>query len=527
MTKAATDYRRAQGRGNAQSQTRLSEGLSADWLWLAVTLVAGVVRLVVAASTPLFPDEMYYWDWSRHLAPGYFDHPPMIAWLVWLGTMVAGPTPLGVRLFAVLAGVVAVCFVCLTARRLGGTRAANVAAIVFAVVPMSAAGLVLATPDAPTLAAAAATLYAVVCALQAPERSVESLRWWCAGGLALGLAFCSKITAALLPAGVLVGLLLRRDLRGRLAEPGPYIATCIAMAVFLPMIAWNIQHDWISFRFQIQHGLGGASGSIVRRELDLIGGQLGIVTPILFAMCGVAVVRALRSSQSGPAAVLAAVATLVFCFFFYSATRRRVEPNWPALAYVPAVALLAAYAGTRSWNRWLFAGIVLAGGLTMVSYVNAYVPILPVSAPRDPVARSHGWDELAVAVERVHRPRRSLSSYRTHVAGNRYQEATALAFHLPGHPQTFSLNLASRANQYDLWPSFRESAQPGDALLLVVDDVGGSSPTVETLAPHFSRATRGELVHLTRNGALVKNLRIWVLDGWRGTWPQDEVRSRP
>jgi len=41
--------------------------------------IAVAVRLVAAALVPLAPDETYYWDWSRHLAGGYFDHPPMIA----------------------------------------------------------------------------------------------------------------------------------------------------------------------------------------------------------------------------------------------------------------------------------------------------------------------------------------------------------------------------------------------------------------------------------------------------------------
>src|SRR5262245_18790789 len=190
VTSTATDYRRGPHDARSPFQFRLSEVPSGDRLWIAVTVVAGLVRLGIAAATPLFPDETYYWDWSRHLAPGYYDHPPMIAWLIRFGTVLAGDTAFGVRLFPVLAGVYAADFVCLTARRIGGTRAANIAGIVFAVVPMAAAGLVDATPDAPTLAAAAATIYALARALEAPERSIDTLRWRGVAGLALGLAFC-------------------------------------------------------------------------------------------------------------------------------------------------------------------------------------------------------------------------------------------------------------------------------------------------------------------------------------------------
>ena len=56
---------------------------------LLITLVAALVRFVFAERLPLFPDETYYWDWSRHLAAGYFDHPPAIAVLIRAGTSLA------------------------------------------------------------------------------------------------------------------------------------------------------------------------------------------------------------------------------------------------------------------------------------------------------------------------------------------------------------------------------------------------------------------------------------------------------
>jgi hypothetical protein len=112
------------------------------------------------------------------------------------------------------------------------------------------------------------------------------------------------------------------------------------------------------------------------------------------------------------------------------------------------------------------------------------------------------------------------------IAADRYQEASELAFHLPGRPQTFALNLSSRPNQYELWPSFPDRAQPGDSLILVVDDVIGIHPAAEMLASHFGSMRQGEQVPIFRNSELVKNLRIWLLDGWRGTWPRRALRSR-
>src|SRR5271169_1352899 len=69
----------------------------------AVTILALVaLRLVAAAWTPLTFDEAYYWMWSKHLAFGYYDHPPAVAVVIRLGTMIAGDTGLGVRLVSIL-----------------------------------------------------------------------------------------------------------------------------------------------------------------------------------------------------------------------------------------------------------------------------------------------------------------------------------------------------------------------------------------------------------------------------------------
>jgi hypothetical protein len=493
---------------------------------LAITLAAGLVRLGIGAATPLFPDETYYWEWSRRLAAGYYDHPPVIAFLVRAGTTIAGDTPLGVRLFPILAGLVAALFLVAAARRIGGDRAAFIAAIVFAVLPLSAAGLILATPDAPLLAAAAVMLYTVLRALEHPPRSRASLAWWCASGVALGVAIDSKYTAVLVPLGIVIAFLARRELRPRLLDAGPYVATAIGILIFSPVIRWNATHDWASFAFQLGHGLRRVSGSIVNRELEMLGGQLGLVTPILFVMMTIVVGRGLRSSTLLPpsSSLLPPVAAFIFAFFMYSATKRRVEANWPALAYLPAMMLLASHATSSAWVRWTKAGIALAGIVTLATYVNSFTPILPIPARRDPVARSAGWDDLGRAVTDVHEPRLRISSYRTHVAAIRYQEASELAFHLPSHPEVFALSFTSRRSQYDLWPGFPQRAHPRDGMILVADDVEGRHPDVEALAPHFERVTRGEQVVLARDGDPVKYLRIWLLERWLGTWPGASVR---
>jgi 4-amino-4-deoxy-L-arabinose transferase-like glycosyltransferase len=495
---------------------------------LAIVLAGAAIRLLLASVIPPVPDEAYYWEWSRRLAGGYFDHPYGIALSIRAGTALFAalglePSPLAVRIVPVLEGLVASLAAIGIAHRIGGPIAGLRAAIVITVLPLAATGLVLATPDAPLLAATGVTLYAVVRALEAPRGSRASLAWWIVAGAAAGAAMASKYTGILVPAGVFVALAARPTLQPRLAEPGPYVACAVAALVLVPVFLWNAGHDWMSFGFQLRHGLGGrARGTPIGRELEMIGGQAGLVSPILFVLLAAAVWRALRHPPRDEHFLLAVVATFAFAFFMVSAIRKPVEANWPALAYVPAVPLLADAAFGQRGRRWFRAGWVLAAGLTSIIYTHAVASILPIPASKDPLARSAGWDALARATEAA---RDSLGAgvaargRSVHVGAERYQDASELAFHMHGKPRTFSLNLTGRPNQYDLWPGFAERAAPGDALLLALDDTEEIHPTLRQLEPHFAEVHRGAAIELRARRGVVARRRLWMLVGWRGSWP--------
>src|SRR5438034_2881019 len=116
----------------------------------AVTILALVaLRLGAAAWTPLTFDEAYYWMWSKHLAGGYYDHPPGVAAVIRLGTMVAGDTELGVRLVSILLALPMSWAVYRTAAILfGGVRVAATATRLLNVTLMAAVGTLTAPPAA-------------------------------------------------------------------------------------------------------------------------------------------------------------------------------------------------------------------------------------------------------------------------------------------------------------------------------------------------------------------------------------------
>src|ERR1700747_1778323 len=136
------------------------------------------LRLVAAAWTPLTFDEAYYWMWSNHLAPGYYDHPPMVALVIRLGTLIAGDTELGVRLVSILLALPMSWAVYHTAAILfGSRRLASTSVILLNVTLMAAVGTMIVTPDAPLLVASSFVLFALAKVLQTGRGA-----WWLSVG---------------------------------------------------------------------------------------------------------------------------------------------------------------------------------------------------------------------------------------------------------------------------------------------------------------------------------------------------------
>jgi hypothetical protein len=298
-----------------------------------------LLRLVVAAVTPLAFDEAYYWTWSRSLAGGYYDHPPMVAVLIRLGTSIFGDTEFGVRVAAVLLAVPMSWAVYRTTQILfGDARMAATAVIMLNATLMVAVGTIIVTPDAPLLLAAALVLYALA-------RLHETGRgtWWLAVGVAVGFGLLSKYTAFFFGAEIPLWLLLVKRERRWLLSPWPYLGGVVALALFAPVIVWNAEHHWVSFIKQF--GRARADGFTLRYLLEIIPAQIAFATPSVFILGALGLAALLRKNAAAPAAralINVSVWTLV-AYFAWHSLHQRVEANWLGPVY-PAFAVAAAYA---------------------------------------------------------------------------------------------------------------------------------------------------------------------------------------
>jgi 4-amino-4-deoxy-L-arabinose transferase-like glycosyltransferase len=401
---------------------------------LGALVALTLLRLAVAANTPLAPDEVYYWVWSRALAPGYPDHPPMVALWVRLGTALAGDTPLGIRLLGPLSVAVAsVLLIDAADRLLPGRRAGLLAAALLNATLLLGVGAVVMTPDTPLLFFWTCCLWAAARWLRpAVALHGEGLGrgyWWLAIGLFAGLAMTSKYTAAFLWFGIALWLLATPPLRAQLLRPAPWLGAALGGAVVLPVVLWNADHGWASFARQ-----GGRVGewrpaSAIRFIGELVGGQIGLVTPLVFILFAAGMVFAARRAwrTRDPVWILLTALTVPpTLVFIQHAFGDRVQGNWPAIIY-PAAAIAAAGLPGPASRRLHAPALTLGLAITLIVYLQAIAAPLPLQIRLDPIAlRLSGWDAFAADVAAVRRQQGA-----DFVVADQYGVAAELAFDLP------------------------------------------------------------------------------------------------
>src|ERR1700754_4281261 len=285
-----------------------------------------------AGVIALRTDEAYYWTWSKENVLSFLDHPPVIAWFIRFGTAIFGDTNLGVRFAGIVAMLVTQLLLADIVRRVTH----DFRAVVIAVLMPEAAlyyGLLMAkvAPDVALIPFATAMLWALV-----RLRESDDARWWLAAGLFAGLAMLSKFTAVMLaPAGLAFMLVPAwRWLR----SPYPWAAGLIALVVFSPVLIWNYQHDWASFKFQFVRAT--AANPLSFRTLgEFFGLQFGLVGFVLLpvVISGVALTawRGYRSRE--PVAILLSTAVIVpFGYFCWKSLTLRVGDTWPMFLLPPS-----------------------------------------------------------------------------------------------------------------------------------------------------------------------------------------------
>lgn len=497
--------------------------------------------LVMDCPLDLAPDEAHYWDWSRHLDWSYYSKGPLVAYLIRLGSALAGSWSrqllasemAAVRLPAIVCGSLLLTSLYVLTVQVYRREGLALAVVALALtLPAVAAGSSLITIDAPYTACWG---WALVAGHRAWSRD-ETWAWLLTGTL-VGLGILAKYTMILWLPSLALFLVTAPGRRGLVMRRGFWLMVLTAFLSCLPILIWNAQHNWVTFRH-----VGGQAG--VNQAIHWFGplNYLATQFALLLGFWFVAWVGALvahrpwREADEGICYLWCMSVPMFATFLLFGFKTGGGEPNWPITAYLSGLVLAVAWqiqqlGDPRSWYRRLAAGglttaCVLGLALTLLVHYSVQAqPLLevvcgPESPTRpmplrrvDPTCRLRGWKYLAAEVDGVCAQLRR-TGVDPLVAANSWAVPGELGFYCRGNPQVYSLGLAlgDRWSQYDFWRP-NPVLDGAEFLGATVVFVGGTCPALHAA---FDQVDEPLHVHYRENGRLIACWDIIVCRGFRG-----------
>jgi 4-amino-4-deoxy-L-arabinose transferase-like glycosyltransferase len=505
-----------------------------------LTVLTGI-RLFLAATIELSPQESYYYLWSQHPDFWYYDNGPGVAFAILAGTSAFGPTELGVRFLAPFFGLGTSLFVYLLARKLLRERTAFWAVLGLNFLPIFQLESVAISPESPALFFWAAALYTCWLAL---DRGADFSLFWPLTGMLTGLGFLCDCWNALQLFSLFFFLAVVPRHRSQLRRPGVYVCLLVFLLFLAPLILWNQQHEWIAFEHlrepaMLFAGLRPAPSGIA----TFLRGQMLLYSPLMLAAGLIALFVCLRRAFQN--------SKICFLYAF----------GWPALiqlvvlgfhpaegsawtgAAVLSLGILTAYfwsqfgAGNRLAGGFGIAALSLSCLLSAVMINTDLLRLLhvPFAYRADPTSGWRGWKTTAELVERYRKQFEAKLGAKVFLIGNSHQMSSALSFYLEdkqpersGHPPVYIPESQDIQNEFSFWPRYDEfveentsapkdttfSEESGtnlfmDRTALYVTDEPEQAPP-QNLQSAFTRWELVALYQINRHDMPLRQIRIFA-----------------
>ena len=415
--------------------------ISKESVVLSIILYTLALRFIYLGTTELIQEEAYYWNYAQHLAPGYLDHPPLVALVIWCTTKIAGNSEIGIRLGSYFCWFVTAYYSYNLTRRMYSAKAAIYSVLLIAVLPIFFGAALVMTPDALLLSCWAAVLYYLYRALIENHSPA-----WIGAGVAFGLGLLSKYTIALLGPSALLFMLLDPVSRRWLRRSMPYMACFIAVVIFSPVIWWNAENSWASFLFQSYNRVTDIPMFTTHK---LLGSIVLLLTPIGMITAVLALLpwnisflqdKINDNRRTRPYLFTLVMTTIPFLVFFYFSLTKEVKLNWTGpiwLATIPFMAnaflVTIKSAGSTAVKTNFFS---VGWPKTVISLIFIYgiaLHYLSIGLPGVPYPKNTillGWDDLSRKIEATASLHRSSSGKRPIVVGmDKYRIASGLSFY--------------------------------------------------------------------------------------------------
>ena len=451
---------------------------------LIAFVVIYAIRLIIAQQMGLMPQDAYYYLYSEHLALSYFDHPPMVAYMLKTFSFIFGKSVTAVKMTDFIISLLTFIGFFYFARLLLSSRKALHATLFFGSTMMLTIVSINTTPDVPLM------LFWIVTLIVFYKTITHDRPYlWVLSGILMGCSFDSKYTGLFLIFGALLFLVLSEKHRHYLISWRPLILVAMFCLTIFPVFYWNVQHDWMSFKFQSANRMEGISRFVIHPKnfLGNIVLQAMILIPVFFGALWFVFYRLAkklaktRQLFNEKVLFLLSFSFPMIGFFFAVSIFYWVKMNWIMPGYMTAIVLASIYLSRHVLKYQMIAAVVLH----VLLFIQ--VAFYPVNVKSDDTW--YGWEELSAEVEALK------DEYPDHFifANDGYKTSAVLSFYL--EERIYSGNVIGKNGlQFSVLDKDLSFLDGTNALFIDSDkrfkDINKSKLVREDLRPYFDKVVQ-------------------------------------
>jgi len=502
---------------------------------LLLITISTALRLCFASLTELSADEVYYWSYALKLQWNYFDHPPIVAWLIRLTTVnLLYHNELVVRLGAIIASAICTWLIFKIGTLVKNQQTGWFAALLYTssiFCSITAGANIL--PDSPQMVF---WLYSILLLLKISrltDNDSKSIRLWCVFGLVSGLCIMSKAHGVFLWIGVLL-YVLSID-RSWLKYRGIYLSAMITAIIISPIIIWNLQNNFIGFRFQGGRFIALGSGIQIVGFIKELFGEIFINNPINTFLLVSSLYATFQGKLPGDKRE---IKLLLFCnlpliaIILMISVFRRSYPHWSAPAYsclliLPAVVLASApKTSLKNIPRVIKAALiyVIFIAVLQVLVINHFPGTLSLqkhglkTGALDYSLDAYGWRVAGAKFDSLYKSdiEQKLMPPGAPIIATNWDVAAAIEFYVADRTRQEVLGIGSLLDlhQYYLTNKYKKQLQAGDCAYFIVPSDLFYYRTSNEVNKRFRNSELALIIPEYRSGILCKLVYVYRMKGY-------------
>ncbi len=516
------------------STTATSYSKKMCWL-IGLTIL---VKICLSFFLELGNDEVYYYTYALQPDWNHFDHPGMVGWMMRLTSLnLNWVNTLSMRLGSIFCAAGASWVLFRTGTLLKDESAGYIAAWIYtlSIYTSIIAGLFV-LPDSPQLLFFTLSIYWMVKYVVAPQSFTT--KDWILLGLFIGLATLSKVHGLYLWIGFGAYILFHHT--KTLKNRNLYLAILITIVCILPILYWNIQNDFITYRYHSKRVMH--TGLLVDSFIQQIIGELLYQNPLVYIAVLVSLLnrKRLKTAFQNAALPLLLWLSLPLIFTFWGLSLfNPTLPHWTGPGFIALFLIAGVYWSGRS-NRKLkdadpnkAANIPLiikwAGGLLGVLIIGflLLVYVFPKQLGSDklsnlgeynPINDVTGWNDFSVAFENIVIKNKQSGEMKgsTPIIVNKWFPAGHILFYTarPLQMSVFAIGALEDVHKF-AWLNDRLAQQNkglkiGDDAYCIVPSNLPSDPLL-LYGNYFDKIEKPDTIPVVSKGVLLRNFYVFRL----------------